>query len=307
MDATTLNNQYNSSISNVNNLMAGANSLFDRITNTVEANNAAAAAAADRYNKWSASQAEITREYNSIEAAKNRNWQEMMSNTAHQREVKDLLAAGLNPILSATGGNGASVGSGASASASIASGSKADVDNSASTALVQLFGHQLDTMTKLAESSVSALTASANADKTAAASRFAAQLGYAGTVYSADHSKFGLIAQALEGFSNAFGTTLSDLPGNIVGGIKSFIDSFVSGLKGDWTGGGGPAGSNRKWYGGGGAHGSSSAEKSSKKMSAQQLEDFRKLAGISDQLPKDAHSNLIYDLYDLIYNSNRPR
>lgn len=55
---------------------------------------------------------------NVIEAKRNRDWQEMMSNTSHQREVKDLKEAGLNPLLSGTGGASTPGGSSASASAS---------------------------------------------------------------------------------------------------------------------------------------------------------------------------------------------
>lgn len=150
----------------------------------------------DKNNAWSAAQAQkqmdfqermqgIAQEFNASEAAKNRDWQLMLSNSAHQREVADLKAAGLNPILSASGGNGAAMGSGSAASVGMQSGAQGNPDQSGNAALVSLYSALLSAQTQMANANLSARTNLQMAQMQQEASMYAAALGAEASKYAA--------------------------------------------------------------------------------------------------------------------------
>lgn len=114
-------------------------------------------------NSWSAEQAQ-----------KQMDFQERMSNTAHQREVADLKAAGLNPVLS-SGGNGAVVTSGA----------MADSDQSGNNALVAYLGKMIDSLTSMEIQRNNAQNQIAVADMYNAASRYVAEISAAAGIQQA--------------------------------------------------------------------------------------------------------------------------
>lgn len=192
--------------------MSTLDDYFKRLQAISEANNAWSASQAQKQMDFQAASADKAMKFNHDEAELSRLWQERMSNTAHQREIKDLQAAGLNPVLSAMGGSGAPVTSGATASGYSSQGAKGDTDTSLAPALVSLLGSFMS-----AQASMMNTITSANAQERIA------QLGANTDIFRSLTS-----ASSAREVANIQGTTSRD-----VANIQGRNSMIVAGIQGE--------------------------------------------------------------------------
>lgn len=158
---------------------------WQQVLSVSASNSAWNAAQAQKQMDFQREQNQAAMDFNAKQAGISRDWQQMMSSTAHQREVADLKAAGLNPILSAMGGNGAAVTSGATASGVTSAGASSQADTSGSSALASLFATLYGAQMQMEQQRLSAQTALATTEMYNATSELVSTISSAATLGSA--------------------------------------------------------------------------------------------------------------------------
>lgn len=158
--------------------------LIRQALSTAENNTAQSQAFAREQMEYQSKSDATAMAWSAQEAEKNRQWQEQLSNTAHQREVEDLVKAGLNPILSAN--NGAYTGSGATGQGFSSSGAQGTVDTSASGILGNLVNTMINTASQAAIAGIYTDAQKYSSDLNYAASMSGIEAGIANTQMSAN-------------------------------------------------------------------------------------------------------------------------
>lgn len=174
------------------------------ITNQPDGNNYAEAMLelANYNNNWSAEQVQ-----------KQMDFQERMSNTAHQREMEDLKAAGLNPILSAKSG------------ATSPSGAAAQADGSLLSAMATLFSKAMDIASDNAKANLVTTSkgygngyssASQAYDNSQIIKKAVNSDNFDDDTPRADLNLPGITGQEAQGLANAFGIPILSNAANVI-------------------------------------------------------------------------------------------
>lgn len=204
-----------------------ANSMLNSLSSAADLNYQRSQIEAQKTREWQEAQNAKAMQFNAQQAQANRDWQQMMSNTAHQREVRDLLNAGLNPVLSASGGNGASTTSGATASGVTSSGATASPDTSLNSSMASLFNSLFNSVTSMANASTSALSSLAVAEQNNATSKL---------VTSMNNNTALQVAKEQASASRYGSDTQAYIAKNYPNSIPALLDRYVGAVLEGFTG-----------------------------------------------------------------------